>query len=254
MATAQQLNGESHDLVRADSSPMDLISIALQHNAAVDVIERLAALQEKIMLRDAEIHFNDALSAIQAEIKRIAPDLLNPDTSSKYASYTAIDAVIRPIYTSRGMSLSFSQGDCAKAEHIRSLCFVSLGAYTRVYQIEMPTDGKGPKGGAVMSKIHAAATADSYAKRYLVKNIFNIAIGEADRDGNTSAAPSSDPSRAGISEKRRGEMCGEIARASDAAQLRTIFLFAYREAHTAKDRSAMDAYMRAKDARKREIR
>lgn len=251
MATAQQLNGESNDLVRADSSPMNLLSVALQHNAAVDVIERLAALQEKIMLRDAEIHFNDALSAIQAEIKRVAPDLLNPETSSKYASYSAIDAVIRPIYTARGMSLSFSHGDCAKAEHVRVLCFASLGAYTRAYQIDMPTDGKGAKGGAVMSKIHATAAADSYAKRYLVKNIFNIAIGEADRDGNTTTAPAG---LARISEKRIEEMCGELRRASSPEQLRRIYIFAYREAEKAKDRTAMSAYMRAKDARKRDLR
>lgn len=247
MATARSLNEES--LLHA--GPMDLLTVALQNNAAVDVIERLAALQEKIMLRDAEVHFNDALSALQAEIKRIAPDLVNPDTTSKYASYTAIDAVIRPLYTARGMSLSFSQGECAKAEHIRSLCFASLGAYTRVYQIEMPTDGKGPKGGAVMSKIHAAATADSYAKRYLVKNIFNIAIGEADRDGNTTTAPAG-PAR--ISEKRIEEMCGEMRRASTREQLRKIYIFAYSEAQKAKDQNAMSAYMRAKDARKRDLR
>jgi hypothetical protein len=80
-------------------SPMNLLSSALHNNAAIDVIERLAALQEKIMLRDAEIQFNDALSRVQAEIKRVAPDLQNPQTSSRYASYAAIDRVIRPIYT-----------------------------------------------------------------------------------------------------------------------------------------------------------
>src|ERR1035438_6978237 len=161
-------------------SPMNLLSIALHNNAAIDVIERLAALQEKIMLRDAEIRFNDALSRVQAEVKRVAPDLQNPQTSSRYASYAAIDRVIRPIYTREGMSLSFSHADCPKLDHVRVICFVSLGAYTRNYQIDMPADGKGAKGGDVMTKTHATAAADSYAKRYLIKDIFNIAIGEAD--------------------------------------------------------------------------
>jgi hypothetical protein len=164
-------------------SPMNLLSIALHNNAAIDVIERLAALQEKIMLRDAEIRFNDSLSRVQAEIKRVAPDLQNPQTSSRYASYAAIDRVIRPIYTREGMSLSFSHADCPKPEHVRVICYASLGAFTRNYQIAMPADGKGAKGGDVMTKTHATAAADSYAKRYLVKDIFNIAIGEADTDG-----------------------------------------------------------------------
>src|SRR5207302_7818724 len=36
----------------------------------------------------------------------------------------------------------------------------------------------------VMTTTHGTAAADSYAKRYLLKDIFNIAIGEDDRDGN----------------------------------------------------------------------
>ena len=34
-------------------STMDLLQVALQNNAAIDVIERLAALQEKALAQDA---------------------------------------------------------------------------------------------------------------------------------------------------------------------------------------------------------
>lgn len=247
MATVQQpLSSEMevHHLTRKPvvegSSPINLLSIALQNNAAIDVIERLAALQEKAMLRDAEIAFNDALSRIQEKIKSVAPDLVNPQTSSRYASYAAIDRVIRPIYTAEGMSLSFSHADCQKAEHIRVLCYVSLGAYTRMYQMDMPADGKGAKGGDVMTKTHATATADSYAKRYLVKDIFNIAIGEYDTDGN---APTN------------GNVAGYIQKlmaAKTMDELRNTF----REVYPAvgDNRAAQKALIDAKDARKRELR
>ena len=82
------------------------------------------------------------------------------------------------------MSLSFSHADCPKADCVRVVCYASLRAYTRMYQMDMPCDGKGAKGGDVMTKTHATAAADSYAKRYLIKDIFNIAIGEYDTDGN----------------------------------------------------------------------
>ena len=43
-----------------------------------------------------------------------------------------------------------------------------------------------------MTKTHAAAAADSYAKRYLVKDIFNVAIGEDDTDGNITNGEAAD--------------------------------------------------------------
>jgi hypothetical protein len=48
----------------------------------------------------------------------------------------------------------------------------------------MPTDGKGAKGGDVMTKTHAAGAGMQYGMRYLLKGIFNVAIGEEDKDGN----------------------------------------------------------------------
>src|SRR3984957_5191479 len=227
-------------------SPMNLLSVALQNNAAIDVIERLAALQEKIMLRDAEIQFNDALSRVQAEIKRVAPDLQNPQTSSRYASYAAIDRVIRPIYTREGMSLSFSHADCPKPDHVRVVCFASLGAYTRNYQIDMPSDGKGAKGGDVMTKTHATATADSYAKRYLIKDIFNVAIGEDDTDGNPQQS-------SGLSDEKIKQLGVAIAESTTVENLKKTYFAAYREAEKAKDTEAMNLFISTAKMRKREL-
>jgi hypothetical protein len=138
-------------------TPMDLLSVALQHNAAIDVIERLAALQEKAMARDSEMQFNEALNAAQSELGRVAPDLTNPQTKSKYASYAALDRKIRPIYTKHGFSLSFNSGDSPLPETVRVECYVShCGGHTRKYTgPPMPADGKGAKGGDVMTKTHA---------------------------------------------------------------------------------------------------
>lgn len=233
-------------------SPMNLLSIALNNNAAIDVIERLAALQEKIMLRDAESRFNEALSRIQSEIKRIAPDLQNPQTSSRYASYAAIDAVVRPIYTREGMSLSFTDADCPKADHVRIVCFASLGAYTRPYQKDMPVDTTGPKGKDVMTKTHGTAAADSYAKRYLIKDIFNIAIGENDRDGNAAAiAPRMEYTP--LHPDRVRKLCFEINSSKTVPELRARYFSAGSEAKKANDRAALDAFVAAKDARKRDL-
>jgi len=253
MATAQVTNPapDIHHLGRKAlpeniHTPMDLLSLALENNAAIDVIERLVALQEKVLMRDAKTDFNDALSRIQAAVARIAPDLLNPQTTSKYASYAAIDRIIRPLYTAEGMSLSFSHGDSPKPDHIRVVCVAGLGSYTRLYQIDMPTDGKGPKGGDVMTKTHATAAADSYAKRYLVKDVFNLAIGEDDTDGNT---PTNGKSR--IASERVKEFCQKILKAENLEAMKQVYFAAYREAHELGDAAAEDAYVRAKDERRK---
>jgi hypothetical protein len=220
-------------------TPFDLLSIALHNNAAIDVIERLAALQEKQLARDAEIDFNAAISRVQEQIKRIAPDLDNPQTHSRYASYAAIDRVIRPIYSREGLGLSFDTADCPLPEHVRVVCYVALGSHTRRYQIDMPCDGKGAKGGDVMTKTHAAGAAMSYGMRYLVKGIFNIAVGELDDDGNLGT---------------NGELQEQIewlASAKDLDELKRLYKAAYAQFEASP--AALKQIIAAKNARRKEM-
>lgn len=150
----------------------------------IDKMERLMQMHERIVAREAEAAFNDAMTACQSEIRPIAADAENPQTRSEYATYAKLDRALRPIYTKHGFSLSFDEGDSPKPEHVRVLCYVSRGGHTRTYHRDMPADGKGAKGGDVMTKTHAAGAAGSYGARYLLKGIFNVAIGEEDKDGN----------------------------------------------------------------------
>ena len=159
----------------APATPMGLIQMALQNNANIDTIERLVALQERMMAQDAVMAFNAAMNRAQTEMGRVARDMENPQTHSKYASYAALDREIRPIYTKEGLALSFNSGETLVPDHVRIVCNVShsLG-HTATYFIDMPNDGKGAKGGDVMTKTHATGSATSYGRRYLLMMIFNI--------------------------------------------------------------------------------
>lgn len=151
----------------------------------IDKMERLIAMQERVQARDAEIAFNTALNAAQGEMVPIAANASNPQTKSRYATYDKLDRVLRPIYTMHGFSLSFDETDSSKPDHVRVTCYVAhVGGHTRTYHRDMPADGKGAKGGDVMTKTHAAGAAGSYGARYLLKGIFNVAVGEDDDDGN----------------------------------------------------------------------
>lgn len=155
---------------------------------SVDVakMERLFEMQEKQRARDAEMAFNAAMTEAQMEMRPIAADAANSQTRSKYASYLALDKALRPIYTKHGFALSFDTGDTPLPDHVRVLCYASHNnGHSRTYKIDMPADGKGAKGGDVMTKTHAVGSAATYGQRYLLKGIFNIAVGEDD-DGNSA--------------------------------------------------------------------
>lgn len=161
-------------------SPMNLMQIALKHSAAIDVIERLAALQEKAVLRDAEMQFNEALAACQEAVKTVINDSEKPGPGGKkWATYRAIDKAIRPIYIGHGFSVSFGSTDCATPDLILVTCHVShKGGHTRLYQLPMDASGKGPQGAGALSKPHAILAAMEYGRRCLMKSIFNLVTGD----------------------------------------------------------------------------
>jgi hypothetical protein len=159
---------------------------------SVDIVKmkELFAMRKEIVQEAAQAEFNRAMNACQAEMRPIAADANNPQTRSKYASYAQLDKALRPIYTRHGFSISYDETDCPKPDYVRVLGYVShSGGYTRTYRTDMPADGKGAKGGDVMTKTHAAGAAKSYGKRYILKDVFNVAVGEDDTDGNAPPEP-----------------------------------------------------------------
>ena len=166
---------------------LDVISRAAS-DPSVDIekMERLWAMKERMDAKQAEIEFNAALSRVQASMGRISADATNKQTSSKYATYGHLDAALRPLYTAEGFSLSFGTEPSSDGK-VGMVCYVSHSAgHTRTYKADVPSDGKGAKGGDVMTKTHAFGSGASYGMRYLLKMIFNVAIGEDDDDGNAS--------------------------------------------------------------------
>jgi hypothetical protein len=212
----------------------------------VQKLKELFALRDREMARVAEQEFNLAMNAAQNEISRVAPNAENTETHSKYATYARLDKILRPIYIRHGFSLSFNSAEPIVPEMLPVMCFVShSGGHTRTYRMDMPADGRGPKGGAVMTRTHATGSAMQYGMRYLLKSIFNIAIG-VDDDGNAATGGQVDPNRL-------AEHCEWMASAKDMEELRKLFTNAYREATEAGDKQAQNAYIAAKNKRRKEI-
>ncbi len=130
---------------------------------------------------------------------------------------------------------------------LRVFCEVSRGGYSRMYQIDMPSDGKGAKGGDVMTKTHATGAASQYGMRYLLKMIFNVAIGEDDNDGNGNVHNDAIPA------EDLAAWLAEIGKAETLEVLKKVYQEKSGIALRAGDQKTVLALMEAKDARKAEL-
>lgn len=182
-------------LVTASDSATLINAIArAASDPSVDVekMERLMAMHRDLQHQAAEVAFNEAMARVQARMGRIGTDKRNDQTRSNYATYGKLDKALRPLYSAEGFALSFGTDPVELANMVRVTCHVTHQAgFTRKYLIDMPADGKGAKGNDVMTKTHATGSATQYGMRYLLKMIFNVAIGDEDDDGNHASR--SDP-------------------------------------------------------------
>ena len=156
----------------------------------MDKMDRLLVMHERMQLAAKEQAFNDAMAEAQAEMEPIRRDCDNPQTRSKYASYAALDRTVRPIYSRHGFGVSFNT-QAPRSGKVESdigvVAYVTCKGFTRLYEIDMPADGKGAKGGDVMTRTHATGSGLTYGRRYLLQMIFNLATEtQADDDGNAA--------------------------------------------------------------------
>lgn len=159
-------------------------------NPAVDVdkMERLFALQERMLARHAEIAFNDAMAAVQAELPKIKRNRKNVQTGSLYADLEAVTDAAAPVYTKHGFALSCTQEDCPTEGRMRVVCFCShRGGHTRRYQYDASLDMTGLKGNQNKTPIQGEGSTFSYARRYLTALIFNLTLTDEDNDGQSAA-------------------------------------------------------------------
>jgi len=159
--------------------------VAIEKGAAIEVVQSI--LTEMRLQRDREERatFQAALRRIQDNLKEIRKRGRNDDTHSDYVKEIDIDREINQQLQTEGMTLSFEPRVSERPEMVLIVGLLSLGAYTREYPLEMPADGKGPKGGGVMSRTHATGSAITYAKRYLKGMIFNLSYAGKDDAGQS---------------------------------------------------------------------
>lgn len=184
----------NQQLTRMDNAPpapvepntvLQIINLAAKDsNVDVDKMERLMAMHERILAREAEMAFNRAMKEVQSKIPVVPKDARNTQIGSKYTRLETMHRIIVPIISEGGFSLSFGTADCPIPEHRRVTCHVShVGGHSRDYQADLPIDTLGPQGKPNKSLMHGCGSTMSYGRRYLTMLIFNVPTGDDD-DGN----------------------------------------------------------------------
>lgn len=187
MATKLQTVEQVLDEKDRDNAIINVIArAAADPNTDVDKLERLLAMQERVLQRGAEQAFNDALRQAQDEIHPIVKNKTNSSTSSKYADLEQVSDAIDPVLRRHGFSSSFGTTDCPLEGHYRVTCRLShVGGHSRDYQADVPADTAGVKGNQNKTATHGFGSALSYGRRYLKLLIADVAT--VDDDGRAAA-------------------------------------------------------------------
>lgn len=181
------------EIVKNEQSPADngsLLSViaraASDPSVDIDKLERLLEMQERVVARDAERRFNEAMAAAQKEMPQIKRGGKNSTTNSTYAELDAMSEAMLPIIAKHGFALSFGTDVSPLEKHYRVTCDVShIGGHTRRYVADVPADLTGMKGTQNKTSTHAFGSTLSYGRRYLKMLIFDVAT--TDDDGRAAS-------------------------------------------------------------------
>jgi hypothetical protein len=227
-------------------TPADLLRIAVSQGADLDRLTKLMDLQERWEKNQARKAFVSAINAFKNNPPEIVKNMTASFETKKgatvewdYASLDHIcDAVIARL-SEHGIShdWSFEQN----GEMIRVTCVLThdLG-HERRTTLQGPPDFSGDK-----SPIHAIYSTVTHLERYTLLGAAGLAAREPE-------AAEARPQEVSAGNRIR-ENCALMKNAETLDQLQAIFRAAYGEASNANDQKAQLAYIKAKDARRREL-
>lgn len=156
---------------------------ALNPDVDVDKMERLYAMHEKAMERQARAAFAAALAELQPKLPVIEERGATDKTT--YATWEDINEAIKPFLQEMGFALSFR---VARADNVVSVTGVlsHRDGHSEQTTLDLPVD-TGPGRNAVQ----AVGSSTSYGKRYTAMALLNItsrAPQDRDDDGKKAVA------------------------------------------------------------------
>lgn len=187
-ATAPLLDAPAAPIVESSTAiqvvPSEGVSmferLACDPNVPVEKLERLIAMQERIVAHNAKAEFDAAYAQMQGEIPIITERgeiLVNGQLRSKYAKLEDIIRIVRPIMQLHGFAVRHSHEFLDGKIKIVGILSHRSGHSERD---EFITDSD---TGAGRTAIQALGSARSYGQRYTLMSLLGIATSGVDDDG-----------------------------------------------------------------------
>ena len=161
--------------------------IALSPEANVENIERLYALREKEIARNAEEAFNTAMLQLRGELMPVLKNKQNNQTNSHYADLEAIQKTVHPLLEKYGFYDRY-EDDYPAPNTVGTTCeIVHVRGHSKRNRVQFELDDKGIKGTVNKTSPHAAASSMTYGQRLSLCRAVGVRITKDD-DGNLAGA------------------------------------------------------------------
>jgi len=150
-------------------------------NPDVDIekMQQLLDMQERIMAKDAEMTFNQAMVSALAEIPSFEQS--TKGHQFMYASFESINHVVKPILAKHNLFMNFTTSFNGDGGVMVTAVITHKDGHAKQTTGLFPFDTTGSK-----NDIQAVGSAISYGKRYMQNSLLNITTHSEDDDGFAS--------------------------------------------------------------------
>ncbi len=163
------------------TTPLQLLSIAVQNGTSMEQMERLMALQERWEAGEARKAYNAAFAAFKAEGVKLLKNrkvTAGPLSGKAYAELHAVVNAITEALSRNGLSAAWKITKDEKDWIEVSCTLRHVGGHT-----EMVSLGGPPDVGGAKNAIQARASTVTYLERYTLKAITGLSEQDDDDDG-----------------------------------------------------------------------
>jgi hypothetical protein len=193
MTSVAKIEPGSQEVATMEGGLLSVIARAASDPAVdIDKLERLLAMQERVMERNAKTEFTAAKIAMRPDLPEITmkghivikdknTGAITQDTP--FARFEDIHEAVMPVLTRHGFDLAFKNGMAPDGKVRVTTILSHVGGHSEDTYFDLPHDSSGSKNA-----VQAVGSSTSYAKRYGVLSILNIKVVGEDDNANASEA------------------------------------------------------------------
>lgn len=172
------------------TSPMQLLSLAIEKGTSIDQLERLMDLQERWEAKERRKLFFEALAKFQAKAPALKKaKIANVATRTggsfqyKYADLGSITQEIKKPLSDAGLSYRWEFAE--NGDKMKVTCIIShVAGHVETTTMEGPRDTSGAK-----NDIQQVGSTHTYLQRYTLIGALGLSTAEQDTDGKMKAPP-----------------------------------------------------------------